>query len=63
MSEILQDVDGAVCLMDDILVHGKSKEEHDQRLFTVLQRLQDAGVTLNKKKCVFTQDRVKFLGL
>ena len=36
MSEILQDVEGAVCLMDDILVHGKSKEEHDQRLLIVL---------------------------
>lgn len=30
MSEILQGVDGAVCLMDDILVHGKSQEDHDQ---------------------------------
>ena len=62
MSEILQDVDGAVCLMDDILVHGKSKEEHDQRLLVVLRRLEEAGVTLNQKKCMFTQNRVKFLG-
>ena len=62
MFEILHDVEGAICLMDDILVHGKSTEQHDRRLHTVLQRLQDAGVTLNKKKCVFSQDRVKFLG-
>ena len=62
MSDILQEVEGAVCLMDDILIHGKSKEEHDQRLSTVLHRLQEAGVTLNKKKCLFSQDRVKFLG-
>jgi hypothetical protein len=62
MSESLNGVEGAVCLMDDILVHGRSKEEHDERLHIVLQRRQDAGVTLNRKKCVFTQDRVKFLG-
>lgn len=62
MSEILQDVEGAVCLMDDILVHGESEEEHDQRLLIVLQQLQKAGITLNVKKCVFAQDRVKFLG-
>ena len=62
MSEILQDVEGAVCLMDDILIHGKSKEEHDERLFSVLHRLQEAGITLNEKKCVFMRDRVKFLG-
>ena len=62
MSEILQDVEGAVCLMDDILIHGESKEEHDQRLQIVLRRLQEAGVTLNKNKCAFAQHRVKFLG-
>ena len=62
MSEILQDVEGAVCLMDDILVHGKSKEEHDQRLLIVLRQLERAGIMLNEKKCMFEQERVKFLG-
>ncbi len=55
MSEILQDTDGAVCLMDDILVHEKSQEQHDRRLVTVLRRLQEAGLTLNEKKCVFSE--------
>jgi len=50
MAEILQDVEGVVCLMDDVLVHGKSQEEHDRRLMVVLQKLQDAGLTLNQKK-------------
>ena len=62
MSEILHDVEGAVCLMDDILVHGKSKEEHDQRLLIVLRQLERAGIKLNEKKCVFGQECVKFLG-
>ncbi len=62
MSEILQDVEGAVCSMDDILVHGKSQDEHDTTLLVVLQRLQEAGLTLNEKKCEFSQSRVKFLG-
>ena len=62
MSEILQDVEGAVCLMDDILVHGKTQEEHDGRLTGVLRQLQEAGLTLNEKKCEFSQSRVKFLG-
>lgn len=62
ISEILGDVEGTVCLMDDILVHGKSQEEHDRRLITVLQRLQDAGLTLNERKCEFSQSQVKFLG-
>ena len=62
MSEVLQEVEGVVCLMDDILVHGKTQEEHDRRLTVVLQRLQDAGVTLNESKCEFSVNRVKFLG-
>ena len=62
MAEILQDVEGVVCLMDDVLVHGKSQEEHDRRLMVVLQKLQDAGLTLNQKKCEFSKCRVKFLG-
>ena len=37
MSEILQDIDGTVCLMDDILIHGKTQGEHDDRLETVLR--------------------------
>ncbi len=36
MSETLQDVEGAVCLMDDILVHGRSQEKHDQQVVAVL---------------------------
>ena len=32
----------------DILVSGCTQQEHDQRLKKVLQRLEGAGVTLNK---------------
>ena len=62
MADVLCDLEGAVCLMDDILVHGKSQEEHDRRLMDVLQRLQYAGLTLNEKKCEFSKSRVKFVG-
>ena len=51
MSEILSGLEGIVCMMDDVLVHGKCQEEHDQRLTAVLERLQKAKVTLNKDKC------------
>ena len=62
MTAMLGNMEGTVCLMDDILVYGKTKEEHDQRLYTVLDRLQASGITLNKKKCVFGKTEVKFLG-
>ena len=48
--------------MDDILIHGKDQAQHDTRLKAVLQRLQEAGLTLNSEKCRFSQSCVKFLG-
>ena len=49
-------------MVDDVLVHGRTQEEHDQRLDAALARISNAGVTLNAEKCEFSQGRVKFLG-
>ena len=49
-------------MMDDILVYDCDQEEHNSRLMAVLERLKQAGVTLNKDKCSFSVDRVTFLG-
>ena len=51
-----------LCIMDDILVHGKTQEEHYSRLHEVLWRIQRSGLTLNKEKCFFSLPEVKFLG-
>ena len=62
MNSILEGLDGVTCLMDDVLIFGKDKTEHDVRLRKVLERLQTTGVTLNSNKCVFNKREVKFLG-
>ena len=62
MSELLGDIEGVVCMIDDVLVHGKTPKEHDNRLYRVLCRLQQEGLTLNKEKCKFSQNTVSFLG-
>ena len=59
---ILEGIPGVACLMDDLVVFGSTVEEHDARLKTVLQRLQEAHLTLNTKKCVFHSKEIKFLG-
>ena len=48
--------------MDNIFIIWKSKAEHGNRLHAVLQRLQQAEVTLNKEKFLFSQSLVKFVG-
>ena len=62
MSEILEGLEGVLCMVDDILIHGSSQEEHDRRVSRVLERIQEAGLTLNREKCQFSQNRVSFLG-
>ena len=51
-----------MCLVDDILISGKTQEEHDQRLRAVLSRLSKSGLTLGRDKCEINKKSVKFLG-
>ena len=62
MSDILSGLKGVVCLIDDVLVYGATQEEHDKNLLAALNRIQDAGLTLNREKCVFSTTTIKFLG-
>ena len=62
MNQILLGLEGVECNIDDVLVHGKDQQQHDERLGAVLKRLLEAGVTLNLDKCVFSTKQVKFLG-
>ena len=62
MSNILNGLKGTLCLIDDVLIFGKTQEEHDQRLAEALTRIQSVGVTLNKDKCVFNTSMLTFLG-
>ncbi|KAL9986789.1 hypothetical protein ACROYT_G000985 [Oculina patagonica] len=48
---------GVECNIDDVLVHGKDQQEHDEKLEAVLKLLVEAGVTLNLDKCQFSTDR------
>ena len=62
MSQFLENYAGVICDIDDLLIFGKCKQEHDQRLKKVMQTLQEAGDTLNGDKCQFARDKIRFLG-
>ena len=62
MTQMLSGLDGVLCLMDDILVFGKDKTEHDERLTQVLRKVAATGVTLNPQKCEFGKEQLTFLG-
>ena len=62
MENVLQGLNHTVVYIDDILVTGKTEEEHLVNLRIVLQHLQDAGLRLHKSKCLFMMPSVTYLG-
>ena len=48
--------------LDDIIVLGRSFDEHLKNLAKIFQRLREANLKLQVKKCVFGRETVKFLG-
>lgn len=62
MSQILEGLDGVLCLIDDVLVFAATEKQHSARLQAALRRIQTAGVTLNLDKCLFNQSEIKYLG-
>ena len=50
MTESLAGIEGTLALIDDVLVFGRTQEEHSERLEKVLSRIKEAGVTLNSMK-------------
>ena len=61
MQDTLEGCEGVNNISDDIIVHGSSYEEHDERLDKVLQRLSEKGLTLNFNKCVFRMTKLIFV--
>ncbi len=53
MQAVLQGLYPKQCLiyLDDVTVFGRTAEEYNDNLRTVLEQLQEAGLTLNPKKC------------
>ena len=62
MENILGDIEGVECYMDDILVHADGMEEHDRRLDQAPNRLAQTGLKLNREKCEFRKEEISFLG-
>jgi hypothetical protein len=51
-----------VVFIDDILMHSKSSEEHEDHLRIVLQRLREHQLNVKFSKCEFWIKEVSFLG-
>ena len=62
MAQVLSGLSGVVYYIDDILVTGRTREEHSKNLRAVLQRIKEHGLRLKKSKCQFFTKELEFLG-
>ena len=62
METLMQGLDGVSVYLDDILVTGRTLEEHLHTLEKVLKTLQEAGLRANLDKCAFLMKSIEYLG-
>ncbi len=62
MDTLLTGIPGVQPYLDDILISGKTMEDHNTRLRAVLKCLAEAGLRLKKEKSLFAAAQVEFWG-
>ncbi|CAE1255836.1 unnamed protein product [Acanthosepion pharaonis] len=62
MDMIIEKCTGALASIDDVIIHGKTKEEHDLNLRNLMETARTAGLTFNSSTCAIDQEQVKFFG-
>ena len=60
---LFADIEGVCVVVDDILVWGNTREQHDSRVAAVFERCVAEGMVLNTKKCKIAKSSVKYLGM
>ena len=60
-NEIFEGLPGVTAIVDDNLIYGRTREEHDRNLRSVLDRAREKGIRFNPEKCTIGVN--KFLSL
>ena len=62
VAEMLGGLEGAKNISDNIIVFGRTQDEHDRNLQATFQRLAQHNARLNPGKCKFSQPTITFFG-
>ena len=62
MDQVLKGIPNTSCILDDIIITGKTDDEHLKTLEAVLQRLMDYNLRVNEAKCKFFQEEITYCG-
>ena len=58
----IEGLPGVTFIADDVLIHGKTVEDHDRCLELFLKRCQETEIKLNKSKLQLRLDKIVFMG-
>ena len=62
MSDLLKSREGCDAIIDDIIVYGKSAEEHDENLQNTFEVIKESGLKLNNEKCEMKKNKLTYFG-
>ena len=62
MSRCFAGLKNVITKSDNILLFGKTQEEHDSCLEALLSRMEECGLTARIDKCEFCQEKIQFFG-
>ena len=54
---------GVICIADDIIVCGKTEQEHNDCMYALFNRLLKINMQLNPEKAVFCCTHIPFFGM
>jgi hypothetical protein len=62
IGQVIHGCPGANNISDDIILVGSDDADHDTKLDTVLQRIEENNITLNPEKCLFGVTQLDYMG-
>ena len=62
MDEIFEGMQGVTPLVDDVIIHGRTQEEHDRNLKAALEKATDSTLRLNPEKLIVGEAEVEYFG-
>ena len=62
MDQVLEGIPQVQCILDDMIISGKTEQDHLNNLEMVLSRLHKHELRANSSKCEFFQDKIEFCG-
>ena len=63
LQQNLSDIRGVKNIADDIIVHGKTRKQHNESLENCLKRLAQLNLKAKPEKCSFLRNEINFYGL